>query len=185
MQVFSKSDVLASKPKILAKIASEVFIYPTDTIYGIGCDATNDSSVKRIRELKGRDSKPFSVIAPSISWIKDNCVLSDKAKSWLLKLPGPYTLILPLKNPKAVCAQTNMGLNSLGVRIPDHWISELVASFGKPIITTSVNVAGKPPAIKLEQLELFAVEFIIYEGEKLGKPSTVVDLIKGEQIIRH
>ena len=161
-----------------------VFIYPTDTVYGIGCDATNDASVRRVRELKGGNTKPLSVIAPSIDWIKENCELNDKAKSWLLKLPGPYTLILKLKNFNAVCAQTNMGSKTLGVRIPDHWISSLVLDVGKPIITTSVNLIGKPPAATREQLEEFAVDFIIYDGDKAGTPSTIVDTLSGKIIKR-
>ncbi len=185
MRILSKNDVIVKKPKILAEIlAGAVFIYPTDTIYGIGCDATNDASVQRIRQLKGRETKPFSIIAPSIDWIKENCELSAKAKPWLVKLPGPYTLILPLKNPNSVSAQTNMGMKTIGVRMPNHWISELVAQLNKPVVTTSVNTAGNSPGTKREELEQFAVDFIIYEGEKKGAPSTIVDLVSGKVIKR-
>jgi len=171
------------KKNTVERIASgAVFIYPTDTIYGIGCDATNDAAVKKVRKLKGRETKPFSVIAPSIEWIHQNCELSDKAKGWLVKLPGPYTLILPLKNPKAVCVEANKGLNTIGVRIPHHWIAQLAEAVNKPIISTSVNMVGQPPATTQEQLEEFEVDFIIYEGPLTGKPSTLVDLSKGEQI---
>jgi len=185
MRILSKNDVIKEKTKVIADInEGAVFIYPTDTIYGIGCDATNDVSVRRIRELKARDKKPFSVIAPSIDWINENCTPPDKAKALLLKLPGPYTLILPLKNPRAVCAHANMGMKTIGVRIPDHWISELVAEINKPIITTSVNLSGQSPAFELSALEKFGVDFIIYEGEKRGKPSTVVDLTQNGKIIQ-
>jgi len=179
--VLSKNDVVANKPKILAQIKNgAVFIYPTDTVYGIGCDATNDVSVRRVRELKGQEKRPFSVIAPSIEWIKENCEISDKAMGWLVKLPGPYTLILPLKNMNAVCAQANMGMKTLGVRIPDHWIASLIAELNKPIITTSVNLVGKPVATQREQLEEFYVDFIIYEGDKTARPSTIVDTVSGK-----
>ena len=184
MRILSKNDVLVNKSKIVADIAAgAVFIYPTDTIYGLGCDATDDHAVRRVRQLKGRYTKPFSVIAPSLNWIKENCELSGKAMAWLVKLPARYTLILPLKNPNAVCAQTNAGLNTLGVRIPDHWIFELVSSVNKPLITTSVNVVSEPPATSREELERFAVDFIVYEGEKPGRPSTIVDLTKGERVL--
>jgi tRNA threonylcarbamoyl adenosine modification protein (Sua5/YciO/YrdC/YwlC family) len=185
MRVFSKNDVIKSRPKIIAEILKgAVFIYPTDTIYGIGCDATNDYSVNRIRELKERDTKPFSIIAPSIDWIKENCELNDMAKSWLLKLPGTYTLVLPLKNFNAVCAKANMGMKTVGVRIPSHWIASLIADAGKPVITTSVNISGMPPASKLEELEKFIADFIIFDGEKQGRPSTIVDTIAGKVIQR-
>lgn len=181
MKVYSKKDINKEVIEEISKGA--VFIYPTDTIYGIGCDATNDRAVKRVRKMKGRAAKPFSVIAPSIDWIKENCSLTNNAKAWLLKLPGPYTLIINLKR-KAVCAQTNSGLKNLGIRIPDHWISDIAAKLGKPIVTTSVNLEGKPPATKLEQLEKFEVDFIIYEGEKEGKPSTLVDTVSGNILKR-
>jgi tRNA threonylcarbamoyl adenosine modification protein (Sua5/YciO/YrdC/YwlC family) len=185
MKFLSKNDVIVNRPKIIAEIQKgAVFIYPTDTIYGIGCDATNEASVRKVREFKSRDAKPFSVIAPSIDWIKDNCELSEKAKGWLVKLPGPYTLILKLKNTGAICAQANMGTKTIGVRIPDHWFASIVVDIGRPVITTSVNLAGKPPSTKREDLEKFAVDFIIFEGDKQGKPSTVVDLTNGEKIIR-
>ncbi len=183
MRVLSKNEVIVHKLKIVSEIAAgAVFIYPTDTIYGIGCDATNDKSVRRIREIKQRDAKPFSIIAPSIDWIKENCELNDKAKSWLLKLPGPYTLILPLRNNSAVCAQTNMGVKTIGVRMPNHWISDLVSKFGKPLVTTSVNTAGAPPSTTLEQLQSFSVDFIIFDGELAGKPSSVIDAVTGRVI---
>ena len=62
----------ALTPEIINKLKKEVFIYPTDTIYGIGCDATNSELVKQIRKIKQRDKKPLSVIAPSKKWILDN-----------------------------------------------------------------------------------------------------------------
>ena len=75
-----------------------VFIYPTDTIYGIGCNAENEEAVKKIRDAKNRSKAPFSVIAPSIDWIKENCEVTETAEEWLEKFPGPYTLIFKLKD---------------------------------------------------------------------------------------
>jgi len=184
MDVYSKEEALKSKRKILDRIEKgEVFIYPTDTIYGIGCDATNAAAVQKVRELKERPKKPFSVIAPSVEWITKNCQLSPKAKSWLLKLPGPFTLVLPL-NAAAVCAETNKGLNSLGVRIPNHWVASFAHALGKPILTTSVNRQGLPPCTRLDQFKKFGADFVIYEGDKAGTPSKVVDLTGPERIVR-
>ncbi|UCG94990.1 MAG: Sua5/YciO/YrdC/YwlC family protein, partial [archaeon] len=75
-------------------LQGSVFIHPTDTIYGLGCDATRYNSVIRIRQIKQREQKPFSVIAPSKEWILENCVVGEAD---LTRLPGPYTLILKLK----------------------------------------------------------------------------------------
>jgi len=76
---------------------NEIFIYPTDTIYGIGCNALDELAVQKIRLIKGRDDKPFSVIAPSFDWIYENCDVDVDLKKYL---PWPYTIILKKKNPK-------------------------------------------------------------------------------------
>lgn len=161
-----------------------VFIYPTDTIYGLGCDATQTKAVQHVYALKQRSGKPLSVIAPSKDWIIKNCVLGKKAKQWLKKLPGKYTLILQLKNKKAVAKHVHLGDYTLGVRIPKHWIANIVQQYGKPIVTTSVNRSGMPfmtslhdllPAIKHK------VAFIVYEGVKKAHPSTIVDLSSPER----
>lgn len=184
MRVLSKADVLKRKNSVMGEIREgAVFIYPTDTIYGIGCVASLSGSVRRVRDIKARESKPFSIIAPSLDWINENCVVSVAAKKWLFKLPGPYTLILPLKG-SPVCASANMGLNTIGVRIPDHWISDLVHDLDEPVITTSVNVSGESHAATLMDLMRFPVDFVIYEGPLGGKPSAVVDLVKEEKILR-
>jgi len=183
MDVYTKDEALKKRRQIIGRIKKgEVFIYPTDTIYGIGCDATNEQAVKRIRELKIRNTNPFSVIAPSIEWIQENCEVP--LKKWLIKLPGPYTLVLPIKNLKAVPIATNMGLKTLGVRIPRHWFFNIVEATNLPIVTTSVNKAGLKPCASLEEFKKFDVDFIIDEGMKNGVPSTVVDLSKGERILR-
>ena len=163
-----------------------VFIHPTDTIYGIGCDATQKDAVKRIRDIKDRHESPFSVIAPNKNWIVENCFVNDKAKEWIDKLPGPYTLIFKIKNKDCIAPNVNFDLESLGVRIPDHWFSESVAKYGKPVVTTSANKSGEDFMTSLDNLNSEIenqVEFIIYEEEKHGRPSTIVDLTNEEPII--
>ena len=178
MKIISKEDL--TDKNTLETLKKSVFIYPTDTIYGIGCDATNDKAVARVREIKGREMKPFSVIAPSKEWIFENCIVNEKAKEWLDKLPGAYTFIFKLKDKKtkAVAENVNLG-ETIGVRIPTHWISEAVNKLKVPIVTTSVNLTGKPFMTSLDNLDediKNKVDFIIYEGEKKGSPSRVVDL---------
>ena len=165
MKIYNKEEFNENKEEILTKIkGGNIFIYPTDTIYGIGCDARNFNAVKRIRELKNRDEKPFSVIAPSKEWIINNCEEKN-----LNKLPGPYTLILKLKNKECVASNVS-GLNTLGVRIPDHWFKVDI-----PIVTTSVNKSDKTNMTSLEDLDKdIKVDFIIYEGEKKGKSSRII-----------
>jgi L-threonylcarbamoyladenylate synthase len=159
-----------------------IFIYPTDTIYGLGCDATNEESVQMIKDLKYRDKdKPMSVIAPSVAWIKKHCVVDDK----MIKkyLPGPYTLILKKKDSNFL-KQVASG-DTLGVRIPDCEFTKLVQKSGVPFITTSVNFAGEPYAVQISDIDkkiLDATDIIIGVGKLDGRPSTLV--IDGKEIKR-
>lgn len=159
-------------------LRGSVFIYPTDTIYGLGCDATNGGAVRELREIKEREEKPFSVIAPSKSWILENCVVKEDD---LERLPGPYTLIARTRTG-CVADNVNVGMETLGVRIPDHWFSQLVREIGKPVVTTSVNLAGQKFMTTLEKLDpkiKAAVDFIVYEGPLEGKPSKIINLATG------
>ncbi len=160
-----------------------IFVYPTDTIYGLGCDATSSRAVSKLREMKDRPKQAFSVIAPSKDWIVKNCEVSKEAEEWVNKLPGPYTLILKLKNKKAISKEVNDGLDTVGVRIPKHWIAGLIRTLGRPIITTSANKVGKAFMTSLDNLDddiKSKVDFIIYEDEKKGNPSTLINLAGDE-----
>ena len=185
MKILNKDEVMLNAHQIKEDILKgAVFIYPTDTIYGIGCDATSDEAVEKIRAIKPRLKRPYSVIAPSKEWIRKNCEITKEAEEWLKKIPGPYTLILKLKNKSAISEKTNNGLDTIGVRIPNHWISQAISAAGIPIITTSANKTDEDYMTSLEDLnpEIRAkVEFIIYEGEKQGRPSKLVNLV-GEKV---
>ena len=186
MRIMNKKQVLQNEKFVVNEILTgKIFIYPTDTIYGIGCDATNNESVKRIREIKQRESKPFSVIAPNKQWIKDNCVISQIAEQWIKKLPGPCTLILKLKNKSAV-SEAVTPTDTIGVRIPDNWFSEIIKKTGIPFITTSVNISGEPHIAKIEELEdkiKNQVDYIIEDGVLNNPPSTIIDLTSKEEIV--
>jgi len=182
----SEDEFLSHREKYLQLIRDgAVFIYPTDTIYGIGCDATNDSAVEKIREIKKRDNKPFSIIAPSIKWIIKNC---EVKKEDLDKLPGPYTYVLKSKDT-TVSKKIAPDSNLLGLRIPNSWFSDIVSELNIPIVTTSVNISGKKHMTCLKDLNeniRDSVDFIIYVGEKKGNPSTIIKIIdnKKEEIKR-
>jgi len=181
MRLFIKEEIDLNKEYILSCMENSVFIHPTDTIYGLGCNALRKDLVFKVRELKKRPQQPFSVIAPSKKWIYNNCNISRPASKWIEKLPGPYTLILRLKNKSAVAKNVNNNLPTLGVRIPNHWFSELVSEAGVPIVTTSANITGENFMTSLENLEneiKNKTEIIFYEGEKKGRPSEIIDLTK-------
>jgi len=187
MRVLSKEEFEKEKDIIRTSLIENlpVFIYPTDTIYGIGCNALNKEAVEKIRAIKERKSNPFSVIVPSKEWIDENCIINENAKDWIKRLPGPYTLILKTKK-ECVAKNVAPGLDTLGVRIPDNWFSNFVSEIDIPIVSTSVNKASEDFMTSLEDLDSeikSMVDFIVYEGEKKGKPSRIIDLTDEEKVI--
>lgn len=174
------------KDEIMFEIeCGAVFIYPTDTIYGIGCNALDSEGVKKIRNIK-KSKKPFSVIAPGKNWIEKNCIIEKSHQKHLKKLPGKYTIILKLKNKNVISREVSK--NTVGVRIPKHKISKFVEELSFPIVTTSVNLTGKKFLTKLNDLDKKIknqVDFAIDEGIINKKPSTIIDLIqKKPKILR-
>lgn len=160
----------------------KIFIYPTDTIYGIGCNALNKKATEKIKEIKGRNrNKPLSIIAPSIQWIKENCITDNINLNKYL--PGPYTLILKKKDDNFLSHISST--NSLGIRIPDNDFTNQVQQAGVPFITTSVNLSGEKPITKTSELKpeiKCKVDTIIDAGELNGNPSILI--INGEEIKR-
>ena len=187
MRVYNEDEFRQQEDLVLKSISEgAIYLHPTDTIYGIGCDATNSTAVKRIREAKQQREQPFSIIAPSKQWITKHCVMTKEAKQWLEKLPGPYTLILTLKSKSIVAPGVVPGKDTIGVRMPDHWIQDIALALNRPLITTSANLHGKAFMTSLEDMapELgHKMDFALYEGRKEGKPSTIVDLTGDVKVI--
>ncbi len=188
MKIITKEEFLENKEFYISEMKKgKIFVYPTDTIYGIGCDATNSYSVVKIGKAKKREEKPFSVIAPNKNWIRNNCFVNDNVEKWIGKLPGAYTLILELKNLNAAAKEVNSDSDTLGVRIPDNWFSSIVSEFGKPFVTTSVNISGERNMESIDDLKdemKEYIDYVIYEGKKEGKGSTIVNLVEGEEKIK-
>lgn len=186
MQTIDRNELKIYKQEFYKRIkAGKIFIYPTDTIYGIGCDATNAEAVKKIREIKERTQSPFSVMAQSKKWIKENCEIGKKRVLW--KLPGKYTIIFKLENKNAVAKEVNHGMSSLGVRIPKHWASKIAKETNLPIITTSVNKQGEEYLKAIDELPLEIkahIDFAIDEGKIEGSPSTLINTTTNQVIKR-
>ena len=159
----------------------KIFIYPTDTIYGIGCDATNKEAVNKIKHLKQRDKeKPFSIIAPSIKWIKNNLIVDVNLNKYF---PGPYTVILKKKEKDFLNHISST--DSLGVRIPNNSFTKIIQKSGLPFITTSVNIQGEKPITSIREIPeqiKEQVDEIIDSGELTGNPLMLV--ISGKEIRR-
>jgi tRNA threonylcarbamoyl adenosine modification protein (Sua5/YciO/YrdC/YwlC family) len=173
-----------SEKRLIKKIKDgSLFIYPTDTIYGLGCNALNKKAVEKIKKIKARDSKkPLSIIAPSKKWILK---YTKPKKQFLDKyLPGKYTLILKKRNPKFLNWVSNH--ETLGIRIPKNSFSGIITKANVPFITTSVNISGKKPATKPEDIDkkiLAKVDLVILGKKLSGKPSTIV-LENGKKLKR-
>lgn len=187
MRVYNEDEFRQQEDLVLKSISEgAVYLHPTDTIYGLGCDATNSTAVKRIRQAKQQHEQPFSIIAPSKQWIAKHCVMTKEAEEWLEKLPGPYTLILKLKSKNIVAPEVLPGKDTIGVRMPDHWIQDIALALHRPLVTTSANLHGKAFMTSLDDLapELgHKMDFALYEGRKEGKPSTIVDLTGDTKVI--
>jgi tRNA threonylcarbamoyl adenosine modification protein (Sua5/YciO/YrdC/YwlC family) len=118
-----------------------IVIYPTDTVYAMGCDIYQNRAVERLSMLKGIKVKKnnFSIVCSDLSNIADYARVSDKAFKVMKKaLPGPFTFILPATGKLPKLLQSNR--KNIGIRVPDHPIPKaIVEHLGNPIITTSVK----------------------------------------------
>ncbi len=158
-----------------------IIIYPTDTIYAIGCDALNNRAIEKVCHLKGLnpDKQTLSVVVSGISMASDYARIDNKAFSILRSnFPGPFTFILPASTrlPKIF-----KGRKSVGIRVPDNRIAcEIVERLGNPVLSTTIlpDDTGEypvdPQVMALEYKD--KVNLVIDGGEGGEMPSTVVDL---------
>lgn len=159
-----------------------VFVYPTDTVYGLGGDATSEKVVEKIHRIKRIEKKrPMSVMMADFGMIDEYCETGLWEDMILRKyLPGPYTFVL--KKRRELPATDS---EKLGVRIPDNaFCQALCLEFGGPIITTSANITSRAPPTRLEEVEkeiIDSVDVVIDGGvTKYRTPSLVIDLVEGK-----
>lgn len=159
--------------KILKK--GGIIAFPTDTLFGLGSDATNQIALEKIFQLKGRDyNKPLSIACSSVKMLREYTNSSLYSDELLDKIfPGPVTLLLN-KNEK-ISDLVTAGSPKIGVRIPDYQpIRDIIKKFGKPIIATSANISGEKDLKNLNQLP-FEVDYILNGQCKYKIGSTVFD----------
>ncbi|MFV5696414.1 L-threonylcarbamoyladenylate synthase [Flavobacterium sp. LB3P122] len=165
-------------------------IYPTDTVYGLGCDITNTKALERIAKIKGikLDKANFSFVCHDLSNLSDYVKQIDTATFKLLKraLPGPYTFILPGNNnlPKEFKKKT-----TVGIRVPDNAIAlEIVRQLGNPIVSTSIHDDDDvieyttDPELIFEKWQNL-VDLVIDGGYGDNMGSTIIDLSGDEPIV--
>lgn len=165
-------------------------IYPTDTVYGLGCDITNSKALERIAKIKGvkLEKANFSFICHDLSNLSDYVKQIDTATFKLLKrsLPGPYTFILPGNSnlPKEFKKKT-----TVGIRIPDNSIAlEIVRQLGNPIVSTSIRDEDEvieyttDPELIFEKWQNL-VDVVVDGGYGDNLASTIIDLSGYEPIV--
>lgn len=162
--------------------AGGLILYPTDTVWGIGCDATNAEAVEKIYKLKRSENKHSMLVL---------CRDADMIVRYVNKAPGiafevmemsekPLTLILE----GAVNVASNLipDEGTLGVRVPNHeFCHQLLRRFGKPIVSTSANISGEPTPLKglhdVSREIIDGVDFVVnprFQGKPTGQPSSII-----------
>ena len=162
-----------------------LIIYPTDTVYGLGCDITQKASIERIYRVKGMEKqKPLSFVCSDIKDISKYAKISTANYRDLRKyLPGPYTFILPgtREVPKALLSKQK----TVVVRIPDHPLTlAIVKALGNPIISTSVNISAKSFASDPQEFSEYyegQVDLILDSGPTWAELSSVIDMTDDDQ----
>ncbi|GAB4250559.1 MULTISPECIES: L-threonylcarbamoyladenylate synthase [Deferrisoma] len=158
-----------------------VIVYPTDTVYGLGCDITSKHAVERIMRIKGRDpKKPMSFVCADLTHISRYARVSNFAYRILKRfLPGPYTFVLEASREVPRLLLTKQ--KTVGIRIPDHPVClELVKELGNPILSTSANLSGDEPLndpAEIQRVLGGQVDLILECGVLPRVPSTVVSLV--------
>lgn len=158
-----------------------IILYPTDTVWGIGCDATNAEAVAKIYALKRSEEKHSMLVL---------CRDADMVVRYVDKAPGiafevmematkPLTLILP--GASGVAANLIPETKTLGVRVPNHeFCQKLLYKFGKPIVSTSANISGEatPRSVRDIAKEIIeGVDFMVnprFQGRPTGQPSSII-----------
>jgi len=175
------------EPRIIRRAAEllaggGIIIYPTDTIYGLGCSVTDKNAIERIHLVKRqRADKPFSFVCSDLTHISEYAQVSNAAfKIMKHMIPGPYTFILPAGRMKQLPKILVSKRKTVGIRVPDSPVTQaLVRELGHPILSTSVTLDASEPLNDPDVIrENFnnAVDLILDGGVLLSEPSTVLDL---------
>lgn len=189
LQEKNRERVIKESISVLTK--SGIIVAPTDTVYGLLADATNEEAVDMLIQFKARPpGKPISVFVSDFNMMK-KIVDIKRIKTGLLHefFPGPFTVILPSLHKTSLRLESERG--TIGVRIPDYsFITTLVSSFGKPVTATSANISWKSPHYnsntlirQLSESKKNLIDLVVDGGTlPRNKPSTVIDLT--EQRVR-
>lgn len=176
-------------PARIAKVFTKggIVIFPTDTVWGIGCVYDNDESIKSLYKIKKRQSdKPSSLLIPDITWVSKLAKCTKAQYSLLSKYwPGALTVVLPARNEIADSNFVSKN-GEVGLRIPDHHkLLDTLKILGKPILGPSANFAGELPPSKKSQLDPKLIEFadaVFDSSDGRGKESTVIAFVNNKVV---
>ncbi|HAU4332270.1 L-threonylcarbamoyladenylate synthase type 1 TsaC [Citrobacter freundii] len=180
------TDTIAAAIEVLKQ--ENVIAYPTEAVFGVGCNPDSEMAVTRLLELKQRPiEKGLILIAASFEQLKpyiDDSMLTDtQRKAVFARWPGPVTFVFPARSstPRWLTGR----FDSLAVRVTDHpLVVALCQAYGKPLVSTSANLSGLPPCRTVEEVRAqFGVDFPVVEGDTGGRlnPSEIRDALTGEQ----
>lgn len=166
-----------------------IIIYPTDTVYGIGCSIYSKIAIEQIYQIKNQNpSKPFSFVCSDLSHISEYAVVSNPAYRVMKHLiPGPFTFILPASRLKQLPKSLMSKRKTVGIRVPNNKIAlAIVKELGHPILSASVTddagfVINNPEIIRQEFEN--RVDLIIDGGINISEPSTVLDFTEEPPIV--
>lgn len=170
--------LIAQVEKVVAK--GGIVVIPTDTVYGVACDVSNEAAVERIYRLKGMDSrKLLSIICSDLTMAANYTrgIPNTLFRVVRRKLPGPYTFILPASKELPRIMRKNR--KTVGIRVPDCPITlALIRQFGRPLLSTSIRMA--PAQWFLDPFDIEDeygrdVDLVVDGGTMYPEPSTVID----------
>jgi L-threonylcarbamoyladenylate synthase len=162
-----------------------VVVYPTETVYGLGCVPSDTDASQRVCEIKQRADKPLPLICADITAARKIVEMDSAAEKLAARFwPGPLTIVLPARVKYSMWV--NHGASTLGVRVSPHSVASMLAKeAGGVIVSTSANISGGEPAMSAsEAMDIFGnkVDIILDGGRSQGgESSTVVDLT-GEEV---
>ncbi|MCD8101001.1 MAG: threonylcarbamoyl-AMP synthase [Alistipes sp.] len=166
-----------------------LILYPTDTVWGIGCDATNSAAVEKVYALKGsQDKKRMLVLVDTVDNVSRYTGRVPEVAWQLMEFAtGPLTLILP--GACGVAPELVPEENTLGVRVPDHeFCRSLLRKFRRPLVSTSANFSGEASPCRFGEINrgiIDGVDYVIpqqYEKGATGKPSSIVSIGPGGEV---
>jgi len=155
-----------------------IAIFPTDTVYGIGCDPASEAAVERIFAAKRRPvTKPlslhFAAVDEMLAYADANPLAAAAARAFL---PGALTLIV--RRPASVASYVTRGLDTVGLRVPSHPLCAAILAASGPVAATSANISGSPAFTGRESVtDLPEADVVVDDGPtRLGAESTIIDV---------